>query len=162
MRLRPVLGVIVAGLPPVFAPAWTIAVASIGAVAVLLAGRRPAAGSVAVGAAIVTCAFSHAGIPALAAEGLLILAYLLAGDSRFPRRQLIAGVAATLVVAAALVVHPGASPWLTGTGLLAAVAAFALAVPARGPGLHAGQDPGAALGPPNPLRSDPLRWSRGQ
>lgn len=133
-RARLVLGLLAVGLPPDFGPAWTIAVASFGALAVVAAAAGPssrqhAAVSVAVGAAIVTCAFSHAGIPALAAEGVLILAYVLAGE--FPRRQLIAGVVATLVVAGALTVHPGASAWLTGAGLVAAVAAFAVAVPSR-------------------------------
>jgi Ca2+/H+ antiporter len=139
MRLRPVpvrvgVGLAMVAWPPAFAPAWTIALASLGAAAVGLAVRRPAAVSVAVGAAIVTCAFAHAGIPALAAEGVLILAYL----TGFSKRQLAVGVAATVLVAAGLAVHPGASAWLTGFGLLAAVAAFALAVPAR-----RAHDPGA-------------------
>lgn len=138
LAARLVLGLVVVGLPSALAPPWTIAIASIGAVAVVAAvvavaawrpERRHAAVSLAVGAAIVTCAFSHAGIPALAAEGVLILAYVLASNSVFPNRLLIAGVAATLIVAGALTVHPGASAWLTGTGLLAAVAAFVFAVP---------------------------------
>lgn len=134
-RARLVLGLLAVGLPPVFGPAWTIAIASFGALAVVAAAwpwdRQHAAVSVAVGAAIVTCAFSHAGIPALAAEGVLILAYVLVGHDVFPARPVIAGVVATLVVAGALTVHPGASAWLTGIGLVAAVAAFGVAVPTR-------------------------------
>jgi len=134
-RARLVLGLLAVGLPPVLGPAWTIAVASFGALAVVAAAwpwrRRHAAVSIAVGAAIVTCAFSHAGIPALAAEGVLILAYVLVNHAVFPARQFIAGVVATLVVAGALTVHPGVSAWLTGIGLAAAVAAFGVAVPSR-------------------------------
>jgi hypothetical protein len=139
---RLALGLVVEGFPAALAPPWTSAVASIGAVAVAAVvaaaaaavrpERRHAAVSVAIGAAIVTCAFSHAGIPALAAEGLLILAYVLAGDAVFPARQLTAGVAATVLVAVALIVHPAASAWLTGIGLIAAVAAFTAALPVRG------------------------------
>lgn len=129
---RLVLGLLVVGVPPAFAPVWTIAVAGLGVLAVVAAAawpERPAAVSVAVGAAIVTCAFSHAGLPVLAAEGVLILAYVLVSSAVFTMRPLIAGVVATLVVAGALSVHPGASAWLAGAGLVAAVAAFAIAVP---------------------------------
>lgn len=130
---RLLLGFLVVGMPPAFAPPWTIAVASIGAVAVVLAvraaHRRPAAVSAAIGAAVVTCAFSHAGTLPLAAEGILILGYVLASDTVFSPRQLVAGVVATLCVAAALAVHPAASAWLTGLGLVAIVAAFVVAVP---------------------------------
>ncbi|HZR50490.1 MAG TPA: hypothetical protein VFB06_13330 [Streptosporangiaceae bacterium] len=129
---RLLLGLLVVGLPPAVAPAWTIAVAGFGALAVVAAApaeRRRYAVSIAVGAAIVTCAFSHAGIPVLAAEGMLILAYVLVSSAVLAVRPLIAGVVATLIVAGALTVHPGASAWLSGAGLAAAVAAFAVAVP---------------------------------
>ena len=64
-------------------------------------------------AAIVSCAFSGAGVAALAAEGLFILGYLLAADAppglarpgRWLRRQaflLIGGLIATGAVLAAL------------------------------------------------------------
>lgn len=130
--VRAGLGLAVVAWPAVLAPAWTIAIASVGAIAVALAARRRAAVSVAVGAAVVTCAFSHAGTLALAAEGIAILAYVLASDTP-ARRQLpllAVGAAATILVAAALVVHLRASAWLTGSGLIAVVVAFALAVPA--------------------------------
>ena len=155
--------------PAALAPAWTIAVASLGAIAMVaaaaggrspaavghgppsgrwpalagrgpargrlaaLAGRAPAAVSVAVGAAVVICAFSHAGTLALAAEGMLILACVLAANVSSEGLVLRAavGVAATILVATALAVHPHASAWLTAIGLIAIVAAFILAVPMK-------------------------------
>ena len=73
-----VLGLLTVAWPLGWAPAWTYALASLGAVAALAAvflrwRRGPV---LAVAAAIISSAVSHAGIPVLAAEGLFILAYL--------------------------------------------------------------------------------------
>ena len=78
---------------------------------------------VAVAAAIVSCAFSNAGVAVLAAEGVFILGYLLAAGAppgltvpgRWLRRQavlLVAGLIATGAVLAAYAVRPADSVWL--------------------------------------------------
>jgi hypothetical protein len=136
------LGLLTVGWPLAWAPAWTYAVASMGAVAVFAAvflrwRRGPV---LAAAAAIISAAVSHAGLAALAAEGLFILAYLLVAGAppaltdpvRWLRRQaflLVAGLITTGAVLAAYAVHQSASAWLTFAGLAAAVAAYLLSLP---------------------------------
>jgi hypothetical protein len=143
------LGMLVLGWPLAWAPAWAYVAAGAGAVAVLGAAfSRGQRGSgwpaIAVAAAVASCAFSRAGTAVLAAEGLFILAYLLAADApaalirpgRWLRRQVfpvIAGLIASGAVIAALTVHRTDSAWLTVAGLAAAVAAYLVALPARAP-----------------------------
>lgn len=137
------LGLLTAGWPLIWAPAWCFAPAGL-AVAAVVAGAvlrwRPGP-SLAVAAAIVSCAFSAAGVAALAAEGLLILGYLLAADApaglvapgRWLRRQvplLVAGLITAGTALAAFAIRPPASAWLVLTGLAAAVTAYLGALPA--------------------------------
>jgi hypothetical protein len=139
------LGLLTVAWPLPWAPPWTYLVAGLGALAVLAtAFLRWRRGPVlAVAAAILSCAFSHAGVAVLAAEGLFILAYLVAADAPptltqpglWLRRQavlLAAGLIATGAVLAAYAVHQSASAWLTVAGLVAAVAAYLIALPKRG------------------------------
>ena len=144
-----VLGLLTVAWPAVWAPPWTYPVAGLGALAALAAAglrwppwrRGPV---LAVAAAVVTCAFSTAGAAVLAAEGLFILAYLLAADAPpglarpvpWLRRQaplLLAGLIAAGAVLAMDAVHLAASAWITVAGLAAAVAAYLIALPARRP-----------------------------
>ena len=138
------LGLLTVAWPLAWAPAWAPAVAVAGAVAVLAAAFarwRPGA-TLAVAAAILACAFSRAGTLVLAAEGLFILAYLLAADApdgltrsgSWLRHQALAGVAGLIAsgaVLAALVLHQVSSAALTAAGLAAAVAAYLVALPVR-------------------------------
>ncbi len=142
------LGMLVLAWPLAWAPAWAFVAAGVGAVAVLGAaftpGERGERGrgwpAIAVAAAVVSCAYSRAGTAALAAEGVFILAYLLAADApagpvrpgRWLRRQaflVIGGLIGTGAVLAALTLHRTASAWLTVAGLAAAVAAYLVALP---------------------------------
>ncbi len=143
------LGMLVVGWPLAWAPAWAYVAAGAGAVAVLRAAfTREERGrgwpAIAVAAAIASCAFTRAGTPVLAAEGLFILAYLLAADApagltrpgRWFRLQAwlaIPGIIATGAVLAALTLHRASSAWLTVGGLAAAVVAYLMALPARAP-----------------------------
>ena len=139
------LGLLTVAWPLPWAPPWTYLVASLGAIAALAAAflRWRRGPTLAVAAAIVSCAFSRAGVAVLAAEGLFILAYLLTADAppaltqpaRWLRRQavlLVAGLIATGAVLAAYALHSAASAWLTVAGLAAAVAAYLIALPKRG------------------------------
>jgi hypothetical protein len=135
------LGLLTVAWPLPWAPPWTY-LAGLGAIAALAAAflrwrRGPA---LAVAAAILSSAFSRAGVAVLAAEGLFILAYLIAADAppaltqpvRWLRRQavlVVAGLIATGAVLAAYAVHQSASAWLTVAGLVAAVAAYLIALP---------------------------------
>jgi hypothetical protein len=142
------LGMLVLAWPLAWAPAWAFVAAGAGAVAVLGAaftpGERGQRGrgwpAIAVAAAVVSCAYSRAGTAALAAEGVFILAYLLAADApaglvrpgRWLRRQaflVIGGLIGTGAVLAALTLHRTASAWLTVVGLAAASAAYLIALP---------------------------------
>jgi hypothetical protein len=143
------LGMLVVGWPLAWAPAWAYVAAGAGAVAVLGAAltrgeRGRGWPAIAVAAAVVSCAFTRAGTAVLAAEGLFILAYLLAADApagltrpgRWFRLQAwlaIPGLIATGAVIAALALHRADSAWLTVAGLAAAVAAYLVALPARAP-----------------------------
>jgi hypothetical protein len=97
-------------------------------------------------AAIVSCAFSGAGVITLAAEGLFILGDLLAADApaamarpgewlRHPIPLFVAGLIATGSVPATYAVRPPAEAWLAVAGLAAAVAACLIALPPRRGGL---------------------------
>jgi hypothetical protein len=139
------LGMLVLAWPLAWAPAWAFAAAGVGAVAVLGAAFTPgergrAWPAIAVAAAVASCAGSRAGTAALAAEGLFILAYLLAADApagltrpgRWLRLQafpVIGGLIGTGAVLAALTLHRTDSVWLTVAGLAAAVAAYLIALP---------------------------------
>ncbi len=145
-RATVVVGLLTVAWPAAWAPPWTYPVAGLGALAALAAaGLRWRRGPLlAVAAAVVTCAFSTAGAAVLAAEGLFILAYLLAADAPpglvrpvpWLRRQgplLLAGLIAAGAVFAMDAVHLAASAWITVAGLAAAVAAYLIALPARRP-----------------------------
>jgi hypothetical protein len=148
-RAAVVLGLLTVAWPAAWAPPWTYPVAGLGALAAVAAAglrwpRRRRGPVLAVSAAVITCAFSTAGAAVLAAEGLFILAYLLAADAppglalpvRWLRRQgplLLAGLIAAGAVFAMDAVHLAASAWITVAGLAAAVAAYLVALPARRP-----------------------------
>jgi hypothetical protein len=106
--------------------------------------RWRAAATLAAAAAIAESAFGHHSIAVLAAEGLLILGYLLLVDSpaavrpptavRWLWLQLPAaawGAVASGVVLAALALAVPVSAWLLVAGASAAVAAAILALPRR-------------------------------
>jgi hypothetical protein len=136
------LGLATLAWPLAWAPGWAYAVASAAALAVLaavLVRWRPGP-VLAMAAAILTCAFSRAGTLVLAAEGLLILAYLLAADApagltrpgSWLRQQVFAGVAGLIAggaVLGALALHQVSSAWLTAAGLAAAAVAYLIALP---------------------------------
>ena len=139
------LGLLTVAWPIPWMPPWADAVAGLGAVAVLAAAvLRWQAPSAAVAAAVTECAVSHAGAAALAAEGLLILGYLLTADAppglagrraaRWLWRQaplLAAGAVAAAAGLAALAVRPAASGWIALAGLAATVTAYLIALPRR-------------------------------
>ncbi len=139
------LGMLVLAWPLAWAPAWAFVAAGGGAVAVLGAALTPGERgrgwpAIAVAAAVVSCAYSRAGTAALAAEGVFILAYLLATGApaglarpgRWLRLQafpVLGGLIGTGAVLAALTLHRTASAWLTVAGLAAAVVAYLIALP---------------------------------
>jgi hypothetical protein len=152
------LGLLTVAWPLAWAPAWAYAVAVAGAAAVLagapagwehgpapagaLAGWRRHGPALAVAAAIAAAAFSRAGTPVLAAEGLFILAYLITADAppglsrpadwlRHQVRLGVAGLIASGAVLAALALHRPSAAWLALAGLSAAVAAYLIALPRR-------------------------------
>lgn len=105
-------------------------------------GWREPAGTLAAAVAVVQCAAWPPGTAALAAEGLLILGYLilldapgraeLAAATRWLQGQArygAAGLAAAAVVLAALEVRSAQSAWIALAGLAAAVAAYLVALP---------------------------------
>jgi len=144
------LGMLTLAWPLAWAPAWAYVTSGAGAAVVLAAAfilgeRGRGWPAIAVAAAVASCAFSRAGPAVLAAEGLFILAYLLAADApaglvrpgRWLRRQafpVIAGLIAVGAVLAVLTLHRADSAWLTVAGLAAAAAAYLIALPARAPG----------------------------
>jgi hypothetical protein len=92
--------------------------------------------------AITSCAFSRAGAPVLAAEGVFILAYLITAQAlpglgrpatwlRHQVRPGVAGLIASGAVLAALALHQPNAAWLSLAGLTAAVAAYLIALPRR-------------------------------
>jgi hypothetical protein len=139
------LGLLIVAWPLAWAPGWAYVVAVLGAAAVLAAAfagwrRGPA---LAVAAAVVACAFSRAGTAVLAAEGLLIVAYLIVADApaglspkarsgSWLRQQAAVGVAGLIAsgaVLAALALHQVSSAWLTTAGLAAAAVVYLIALP---------------------------------
>ncbi len=135
------LGLLTIAWPLAWAPAWTYAIAGLGAIAVFAAafGRWRRGLALAVAAAIVTAAYSGAGTAVLAAEGLFILGYLLAADApagmirpgRWLRGQLLLVVAGLIVsgaVLAGFAAGQADSGWLTLAALAAAVAAYLIAL----------------------------------
>jgi hypothetical protein len=136
------LGLLMLAWPLAWAPPWAYVTATAGAAAVLArAFARWQRGAVlAIAAAIAACAFSRAGTFVLAAEGLFILAYLLAADApaglsrpgSWLRQQaflVVAGLIASGAVLAALALHQVSSAALTAAGLAAAAGAYLIALP---------------------------------
>ena len=137
------LGLLIVAWPLAWAPGWAYVVAVLGAAAVL-----------AVAAAVVACAFSRAGTAVLAAEGLLIMAYLIVADApaglprpgSWLRQQAPGGVAGLIAcgaVLAALALHQVTSAWLTAAGLAAAAIAYLIALPSKGAAAPAAQQAAA-------------------
>jgi len=140
------LGLLTVAWPLAWAPPWTYPAAGLGAAAALAAAvfrwrRGPV---LAVAAAVISSAASTAGAAVLAAEGLFILAYLIAADAppslarpaSWLLRQtplLLAGLIAAGAVLAMDAVHLTASAWITVAGLAAACAAYLVALPPRRP-----------------------------
>lgn len=137
------LGLLAVAWPLAWAPAWTYPVAGLAALAVLAAAvlRWRPGPALAVAAAVISCAVCTAGAVVLAAEGLFILAYLLAADApsglgrpgpwlRHQTSLLVAGLIAGGAVLAMDAVHLAASAWITVAGLGAAVAAYLIALQA--------------------------------
>jgi hypothetical protein len=148
------LGLLAVAWPLAWAPAGAYAVAVAGALAVLGAAvtNWPSGPALAAAAAIVVSALSRAGTAVLAAEGLFILCYLIAADAprglsqsawgagpgfsaswgRWLGSQVRLGVAGLIgsgAVLAALALHQASAAWLTVTGLVAAAAAYLIALP---------------------------------
>jgi len=150
------LGLLIVAWPLAWAPGWAYVVAVLGAAAVLaaaFAGWRPGP-ALAVAAAVVACAFSRAGTAVLAAEGLLIMAYLIVADApaglprpgSWLRQQAPGGVAGLIAcgaVLAALALHQVTSAWLTAAGLAAAAVAYLIALPSKGAAAPAAQQAAA-------------------
>jgi hypothetical protein len=148
------LGLLTMAWPLAWAPAGAYAVAVAGALAVLGAAVTSwrSGPALAAAAAIVVSALSRAGTGVLAAEGLFILCYLIAADAprglnqsasgagpgasasweRWLGSQVRLGVAGLIgsgAVLAALALHQASAAWLTVAGLVAAVAAYLIALP---------------------------------
>ncbi len=148
------LGLLTVAWPLAWAPAGAYAVAVAGALAVLgaaVTGWRSGP-ALAAAAAIVVSALSRAGTAVLAAEGLFILCYLIAADAprglnhgasgagpgssasweRWLGSQVRLGVAGLIgsgAVLAALALHQASAAWLAVAGLVAAAAAYLIALP---------------------------------
>lgn len=149
-----VLGLLTVAWPLAWAPAGAYAVAVAGVLLVLGAAVTDwrSGPALAAAAAIVVSAVSRAGTDVLAAEGLFILCYLIAADApaglnqgapaagpgssasrgRWLRGQVRLGVAGLIgsgAVLAALALHQASAAWLAVAGLVAAVAAYLIALP---------------------------------
>lgn len=164
MAMAAGLGFLMLCWPALWTPVWAYAVLAGGVVAVLagLTGRWPAAVTVAAVAAIGESAVSRLDGPGLAAEGMLILGYLLMAGAppAMPRRLTVpwarrqaplgtAGLVAAGAVLAALALRPATSLAMVLIGLAAAIAAYVLALrrgPRRDEGTGDGM-PGKAAGP---------------
>ncbi len=138
-------GAAMLGVPAGFAPAaWPLVIGGVVAVAAGVLGRWPVAGTFAASAAVVTSGIGiTAGtmpLPVAAAEGALILAYLLAldfaesrlthGRLRWVRSRvpvLAAGFAAAVLTAVAAAATVPGSPWLTMAGVAAVGGALLVA-----------------------------------
>jgi hypothetical protein len=148
------LGLLTVAWPLAWAPAGAYAVAVAGALVVLGAAATNwrSGPALAAAAAIVVSALSRAGTGVLAAEGLFILGYLIAADApqgldqsasgagsgspaswgswlRSQARVGLAGLIGSGAVLAALALHQANAAWLTVIGLVAAVAAYLIALP---------------------------------
>jgi hypothetical protein len=148
------LGLLTVAWPLAWAPAGAYPVAVAGALIVLGAAvaNWRSGPALAAAAAIVVSLSSRAGTAVLAAEGLFILCYLIAADGprglnpsiagarpgssaswgRWLRSQVrlgVAGLIGTGAVLAALALHQASAAWLTMAGLVAAVAAYLIALP---------------------------------
>jgi hypothetical protein len=148
------LGLLTVAWPLAWAPAGAYALAVAGALAVLGAAvaNWRSGPALAAATAIVVSLLSRAGTAVLAAEGLFILCYLIAADAprdlnpgisgagsgssaswgRWLRSQVrpgVAGLIGTGAVLAALALHQASAAWLTIAGLVAAVAAYLIALP---------------------------------
>jgi len=137
-------GVLMLALPALTAPALAQAITAVGllAVAVSLTGRWPPAGTLAATAAIAQCVIAQPATALIAADGLLILGYLLLADAprhtRSPatRRWLgaqLPGIMAAIPVTGAVlaaITRPAApSAWIALAGIAAAAAAYLIAIP---------------------------------
>lgn len=137
-------GVLMLALPALTAPALAQTITALGllAVAVSLTGRWLPAGTLAATAAITQCVIAQPAAALIAADGLLILGYLLLLDAprhtrppptrRWLRAQIPGVLAAALVtgaVLAAITLAAAPSGWLALTGVAAAVAAYLIAIP---------------------------------
>lgn len=148
-------------------PAQAVTAAGLLLVAATVAGplaRRTATGTLAGASAVVLSVFASPGTAGAAAEGLLILGYLLLLDAprgatlptlgRWLRLQAPAvawGAAAAAAVAVALAVTVPVSAWFAVAGVAAAVTATGIALPrlrgrAHDPAVTT--DPGAGADPP--------------
>jgi hypothetical protein len=144
------LGLLTVAWPLAWAPARAYPVAVAGALVVLGAAVASwrSGPALAAAAAIVVSLLSRAGT----AEGVFILCYLIAADAprglnpsvsgagpgsswswgRWLRSQVrlgVAGLIGTGAVLAALALHQASAAWLTVAGLVAAVAAYLIALP---------------------------------
>jgi len=140
-------GMVVLPAPELPARAWALLPAGLLLVAASLAGPSApwrAVGTLAAAAAVIEAALGQPGLPVLAAEGLLILGYLLLADApramaaatavRWLGQQLPAvawGTLATALVLVVLAVPVPVSAWLLVAGAGAAVAATIAALPHR-------------------------------
>jgi len=138
-------GAVMLAVPVIAMPAtWPAAITGVAAGLAGLPGRWPAAGTLAAVAAVVAggigIAAGATSLPLAAAEGTLVLAYLLMLDAaetgltggrlRWARSRLpvlAAGLAAALITAAAAAAAVPASPWLVLAGVAAAGAALLVA-----------------------------------
>ncbi len=143
--LRAGAGLLMLIVPALAAPPQALVLTGAGA---LLVGasvlgrfrRWTAAGTLAAVVPVIQCAAWPPGSVLLAAEGLLILGYLLLLDGpvslpwlRSQVRYAVAGLLGAGVVLAALAVPSATSVWLVLAGLGAAVAAYLIAVPLARP-----------------------------
>lgn len=143
--LRAGAGLLMLIVPALAAPPQALVLTGAGA---LLVGtsvlgrfrRWTAAGTLAAVVPVIQCAAWPPGSVLLAAEGLLILGYLLLLDGpaslpwlRGQARYAVAGLVGAGVVLAALAIPSATSAWLVLAGLGAAVAAYLIAVPLARP-----------------------------
>jgi hypothetical protein len=145
------VGVIMLAIPALTTPRPLLALAGVGVLLVLGSvtsrlGRLPWIGTAAAVTAAVVAVIGHPGAVLLAAEGLIILGYVILLDWPRPAERALAwrwlrlqapaglaGLIATGAVLASLAVSAPASPWIVLTGLACAVAAYLVAIPREPP-----------------------------
>lgn len=116
-------------------------------------------GTLTAAAAIAECAVSRLNAAALAAEGLLLLGYLLLLDApagarwtatgqwlQSRLRAVLAGVATTGLVLAGLAAAPSVASWILLAGLAAAMAAYLVAIPRHPDNAGEGEDSASTSG----------------